>query len=165
VAGKPVVVDTNVGIVANGAADAGKECELACIRAVREITANGHLVLDREGRIFTEYLRYLSLSGEPGVGDAFIRWVSDHQYNEDFCTLIPLTIQANGEIAEFPEHTGLAKFDPSDKKFVAIAVKHPESPPIQVAVDRGWVRHRTALGEVGVAVVFLCPNDIGLHGD
>ena len=131
-----------------------------CIQRLREITEKGHLVLDEGGLIFGEYLRYLSLSGEPGVGDAFMRWVNDHQHDERFCTLIPLAVRPDGTIVEFPAQTSLAQFDRSDEKFVAVAATHPDRPPIQVAVDRGWVRHRDALAEIEVEVQFLCPKDI-----
>jgi hypothetical protein len=118
------------------------------------------LVLDQNGHIFAEYIRYLSLAGEPGMGDVFMRWVNDHQHNESFCTLIPLTISSGGEILEFPNRESLSGFDPSDKKFVAVAAAHPEKPPIQAAVDRGWVRYREALAEAEVRVELLCPKDI-----
>ena len=157
---KAIVIDTNVGIVANSEADVSTACELKCIQSLREITENGHLVLDAEGKIFAEYLRYLSLSGEPGVGDAFMRWVNDHQHDERFCTLISLTIRSTDQIVEFPTRQSLAGFDPSDRKFVAVAAAHPDKPPIQVALDRGWMRYRDALAEVDIQVDFLCPNDI-----
>lgn len=157
---RAVVIDTNVGIVANSKADVGRECELRCIRLLREVTENGHLVLDEGGQIFAEYLRYLSLSGEPGVGDAFMRWVNDHQHDERLCTRIPLTIKPDHKIVEFPARPALARFDPSDEKFVAVAAAHPDKPPIQVAVDRGWIRHRDALAGVEIKVEILCPDDI-----
>ncbi|MEX0973664.1 MAG: hypothetical protein WDZ46_10475 [Solirubrobacterales bacterium] len=90
-----------------------------------------------------------------------MRWINDHQHDARFCTLVSLTIRPNGEIVEFPTQQSLAKFDPSDKKFVAVAVAHSDDPPIQVALDRGWVRYREALADVGVEIEFLCPGDIG----
>lgn len=157
---EPVVIDTNVGIAANGKADVSVECELACVQFLREVTRSGHLVLDANGTIFEEYLRYLSLSGEPGVGDAFIRWVNDHQHDTDFCTLVDLTIKPDGEFVEFPDSQELSGFDPSDKKFVAVASAHPDRPVLRVALDRGWVRYREALAKQNVEIEFLCPRDI-----
>jgi hypothetical protein len=161
VTSKSAVIDTNVGVAANAQADVSTACELTCIKRLRDITENGHLVLDADGQIFAEYRRHLRLAGEPGVGDAFMRWVHDHQYDEKFCTLVPLTIRPDGTIVEFPSASSLSNFDPSDKKFVAVVAAHPDRPPICVAVDRGWVRHRDALATVGVEIEFLCPNDIG----
>src|SRR5215208_7291674 len=113
-----VVVDTNVGIAANRKADVPPECALACIRALRDLTDGGHLVLDANGLIFKEYLRYLCPSGEPGTGDAFVRWVHDNRYNVDRCTLVGLTPTEDGSFEEFPQGEGLDRFDNSDRKFV-----------------------------------------------
>ena len=70
-----VVVDTNVGIVANLTTGVSPECALSCVRALRNITEGGHLTLDANGLICAEYRRYLSMAGQPGTGDAFVRWV------------------------------------------------------------------------------------------
>lgn len=161
----PVVIDTNVGIAANGKADVSAECELVCVQCLRAVTKEGHLVLDSNGQIFQEYLKYLSLSGEPGVGDAFIRWVNDHQHDQNLCTLIDLTVRPDGEFVEFPDNQALRGFDPSDKKFVAVASTHPDKPPIKVALDRGWVRHREALAKEDIEIDFLCPLDIKLDSE
>jgi hypothetical protein len=76
--------------------------------------------------------------------------------------LVNLSIEADGDISQFPADEALSGFDPSDKKFVAVAVSHHANPPIRVALDRGWVRHREALKDARVEIEFLCPDDIGL---
>lgn len=155
-----VVVDTNVGVAANLKASVSRECALACIRALRKITESGHLLLDAEGRIFAEYLKYLSLAGQPGTGDAFVRWVADNRYNADRCALVSLHETEDGSFVEFPTEEALREFDRSDRKFVAVAAKHGEKAYILVAVDRGWVRFDEALRAAGVEVRHLCPQDI-----
>lgn len=160
-AGDPVVVDTNVGVVANLKAQASSECALECIRVLRAITREGHLVLDAEGRIFAEYIRYMSLAGQPGTGDVFVRWVADNRYNADLCTLVPLTDAEDESYVEFPSSDDLAAFDPSDRKFVAAAAAHAGNPEIVVALDRGWIRFSQALAATGITLQVLCPNDIG----
>ena len=157
----PVVIDTNVGIAANLKAEVSQECALACVRALRAVMEGGHLALDADGHIFDEYLKYLSLSGEPGVGDAFITWVNDHRFNPGTCTLVPLTTTDNDSYLEFPKSKDLAGFDRSDRKFVSVANTHPATPTIQVAVDRGWVRYADALKAAGITIDLLCPADIG----
>ena len=113
-----VVVDTNVGIVANLTTDVSPECALACVRALREITEGGHLTLDANGIICAEYRRYLSMAGQPGTGDAFVRWVHDNQYNADLCTLIPLTPIEDEASLSSPRPKALVNFDRADRKFV-----------------------------------------------
>src|SRR5437868_10985283 len=90
---RPCVVDTNVPVVANNRSEPLPSVELltACVRALQEIRESGHIVLDSGGEIFQEYWRYLRWSGEPGVGDIFIKWVFNNQYNSERCTLVSIT--------------------------------------------------------------------------
>ena len=161
-ASEPLVVDTGVPVVANGSADVSLECQLACVRLVRAIVDGGHLVLDALELIFTEYRRQLSMSGQPGPGDEFMRWVSTNRFNQERCTRVPLTL-VDGDtegFQEFPVGGDLQSFDPADRKFAAVAKEHPA--PLVVAVDRGWSRHGQALRGAGVDLAFLCPDDIGV---
>jgi hypothetical protein len=154
------VVDTNVGIAANLRAEVTRECALACIRTLRAISEGGHLLLDAEGRIFAEYIKHLSLAGQPGTGDVFVRWVADNRYNADLCTLVPLHETEDGSFTEFPADDALRDFDKSDRKFVAVAATYGEDAEVLVAVDRGWVRFEAALRAAAVVVRRLCPRDI-----
>ncbi len=75
-----LVVDTNVPIVANGRApQAGLTCVLACIDALDDLRLHHTIVLDNLGLILDEYRNNLSARGQPGVGDAFFKWVWQNQ--------------------------------------------------------------------------------------
>lgn len=66
-----VVIDTNVGVVANGKHEpAGLDCQAACMKALKKARKQV-VVLDEGLLILTEYRRYLSPKGQPGAGDAF----------------------------------------------------------------------------------------------
>jgi hypothetical protein len=155
--GDRVVVDTNVGIIANGDESVDPSCELACVRFLRDLVRRGGLALDSGDRIFTEYRRHLQLSGEPGVGDVFMRWVATNRFNAALCEQVAITHVGPDEtdFAEFPDDPALAGFDPSDRKFVAVAAAPNGPRPIHVAADRGWRKHETALGSHGVTIGFL----------
>jgi len=60
--------------------------------------------------------------------------------------------------SEFPDHAGLSSFDISDRKFVAVAKKHPDEPPILQATDSKWWGFKDVLNDVGISVTFLCPE-------
>lgn len=158
---KPFVVDTNVPVVANrGASHATHSCILSCIAALREIQDRGVLVLDRGGRILSEYHRHLSPSGQPGVGDLFMKWVWQNQAVEERCEQVDITPVDGSEwdFEEFPRDAELDTFDRSDRKFVAVAVASQNDPEVLNAVDSDWWEHRHRLREHGVLVRFLCPQ-------
>ena len=161
--GASVVVDTNVPVAANERSEqASPECVAACREAILGIMRDQQrLALDDGGLIVREYRGNLSPSGQPGLGDAFLVWVHTNWANPERCDLVVLTEIPGNErmFLEFPEHPALARFDPSDKKFVAVANAHAAKPPILEAVDFKWWGWKEVLAEAGVSVEFLCPNE------
>ncbi|MBN2209647.1 MAG: hypothetical protein JW759_10185 [Candidatus Coatesbacteria bacterium] len=123
---------------------------------------DGHVFLDDMGLIFKEYLKKLSLSGQGGAGNMFMKWVHNYQYNPTRCTLVPITPKGPEDpptdFEEFPDDLDSLKFDRSDRKFVAVARAHPERPPILNATDTDWCIFREALAACDIQVVFICPE-------
>lgn len=160
------VVDTNVPLVANGAmAEATTECVQACIGELREfIDDRKRLVIDDGWFILREYKHKLSSSGQRNWGDAFLKWVLNNQGNAARCERVTIT-PSDGkgpeakDFHEFPHTPALKSFDPSDRKFVAVANVHAQKPPISQALDSKWLGWRDALKAVGITVNFLCPGD------
>ncbi|MBM3880200.1 MAG: hypothetical protein FJ387_10855 [Verrucomicrobia bacterium] len=158
---RPCLVDTNVAVVANGNSDQADDSLVEkCIDALLELTGKGGLVLDDGGFIFDEYRQNLNLSGQPGAGDAFLKWVHDHQWNPARCERRPITClnEQEQEFAEFPSSKALKAFDRSDRKFVAAANAGRQKRPILEAVDFKWWGWKDALAAEGIAVVFLDPQ-------
>lgn len=157
-------MDTNVGVAANGrgqSPQASNDCVIACVRQLEGIKASGRIVLDEGHRILSEYQENLRSDGDPGDGDAFLKWVHDNQWNPQYCDRVRITPTDDGSsFVEFPDDPELAAFDRSDRKFVAAARAHPDSPPILNAVDTDWWIFRNALGRNGVTVEFLCGRDV-----
>ena len=157
------VVDTNVPRVANYPHDpthASPECVLACVRRVRELTASGGLLLDDGWRIIREYRNPLRGVGQPGVGDAFLREVLTRHADPSWCTLVPITDHPERGFEEYPADPDLEAFDPSDHKFVAVALAGPQPAFVLNAVDSDWWEHREALERNGVRIEFLCPGEM-----
>jgi hypothetical protein len=151
-------MDTNVAVVANGRApQAGDECVGTCIATLFEMREHHRVLLDEQGLILDEYRRHLSPSGQPGAGDAFFKWLWDHQGNLDHCERISITsIKGQRGFAQFPSDPDLGTFDRNDRKFVAVALASGERPSILNAADTDWWKHREALGRHGVVIRFLC---------
>lgn len=160
---KKCVVDTNVPKTANLALAPGPippeltGCVVACIEAIEHVITKGKLVLDANDEIFDEYRQQLSMRGQPGVGDRFMKWVHDHRWQLPDQDRVAITLCGSSYV-EFPDHDDLANFDNSDRKFVAVANAHPEKPPIMQAVDSKWWGWKRPLAEAGIAVHFLCPE-------
>lgn len=157
------VVDTNVAIVANGRdTHAGAKCQLDCIRRLRELVQHGVVVLDRLGLIFEEYRRHLRSAGQPGVGDAFLRHLFDHRYDQTKCEIVEVTCIPDDKrsFEEFPNDEALAGFDPNDRKFVAAARASVRDPVILNATDSDWGQFERPLAQHGVVVEQLCPCEV-----
>lgn len=156
---RPCLIDTNVAIVSNGKSpQASADLVMACIDALVELTRAGGLVIDEGGLIFDEYRQNLSLRGQPGTGDIFMKWVHDNQWNSEMCERRTITARSDERMfEEFPNSAALQDFDRSDRKFVAVANARTPKRPILEAVDFKWWGWRTALATEGIEVVFLDP--------
>jgi len=154
------VVDTNVVVTANEKCDhAGPDCVVSCIEALRGIVTDGMAVLDDGMAILSEYLDHASLSGQPGVGDAFVKWVWANQANPARCEVVHVTPRGM-TFAEFPADPALVGFDPDDRKFVAAASASRQAPTVLNAVDSDWEIHRSALEGHGVRITTLCADEV-----
>lgn len=151
-----VVIDCNVLITADGRNDSPKKgCEARCIERLLEIQEYRNTVLwDDAGRIQGEYLGNIPFPHPPGVASRFLLWawrgnsrrvVITPRHNDD----------RREDYEEFPDDPDLAGFDPSDRKYVAVAIASKENPPILNATDTDWANDRVAL-ERYVRIESLC---------
>ena len=155
------VVDTNVPVVANGRSEqADPDCVLACVDALASIVDGGIIVLDDAMLILSEYLNNLQLRGQPGPGDAFLKWLWSVQADPRHCERVRVTPRQGVEddFEEFPNVPELEDFDRSDRKFVAVALASRHKPPILNAVDSDWWRFVQPLRRHGIRIRNLCPG-------
>jgi hypothetical protein len=154
----PKVVDTNVCIVSNHRLGENLQCVGKCAKELNEIVAKGVLVIDANGGVLKEYKKYLSYSGEPGIGDLLFKWLVDNRYNEDRVHQITLKPHParEGDFAEFPDDPALDGFDRDDRIFVALALSHPQRPAILTAVDSDYWHYEEPLTGCGVSVTHVC---------
>jgi hypothetical protein len=158
-----VVIDTNVPVVANGkSSQASPECIINCVKRLNVVKQRGKLVLDDNWLILQEYKNNLRSTGQPGVGDAFLKWVLTNYTNPQRCEMVRITPKDADptDFEEFPADPALAKFDKDDRKFIAVALANPDRPPILQAVDVQWWQMRDAMNQAGVQIEFLCQSDI-----
>ncbi|MEH0019652.1 MAG: hypothetical protein V6Z89_08365 [Desulfobacter sp.] len=158
-----VIIDTNVPKTANRAVDPMSipedliKCVQKCVSSVMEVIEKGNIVLDDRDEIFNEYRGELSMSGQPGVGDEFLKWLHYNRHSFPESGRVAITPKDDSYV-EFPDHPGLSDFDISDRKFIAVANAHPKKPPIVEATDSKWWGWKEALEESEIKVNFLCPE-------
>jgi hypothetical protein len=159
------VIDTNVGVVANGRGEtqADNACRLACINKLKECVGilndkiQGHVVIDSGNEVFEEYRSNFDFKGQPGVGDMFFKVLHERRHSTTNCERVEINRDDEWGYQEFPHDEGLRGFDPSDRKFVAIAMQSQNSPVILNATDSDWHESKEALDR-HVRVEQLCPN-------
>ena len=114
------VIDTNVGVVANDRIDDRPEPPHlpvsigSCASFLREVTRSGRVAIDDTWEIIREYQARMRSSGQPGPGDAFLKWVLVNQANPARCRRVDISGIA------VPEK--LEGFDPADRKFLRTAL-------------------------------------------
>ena len=152
------VVDTNVAIVANGGSNTDVDflCQQACVDKLHSLVACGTIAVDDTGLIIGEYLKHLSLSGAPGVGDMFFKHVWNHHYQNDRVRRVFVTPSDNEQkgFEELPDN----KFDRSDRKFLVVAAVSRSV--VLNATDNDWSEHPVLLDQLGVYVKQLCPQHL-----
>ncbi len=155
------IVDTNVAKTANLATQPDPEtnfpdeCINACVAAIEHVIQKNGLVIDAGDEIFDEYSQQLSMGGQPGIGDSFMKWVHDHRWTLPESQRVKITKNVES-YDEFPEHEDLNSFDKSDRKFVAVSNAHSGKLTILQATDSKWWGWKDALIQCGIAVQFIC---------
>ena len=148
------VIDTNVGISANGRnTHAPLRCQLACSDFLA-MCRTLHIALDNQNLIMTEYEKYFYYKGEPGVGDMFFKYLHDNQHASDKIQRVKITPinSDNRGFEELPEN----QVDPSDRKFLATAIVAKAA--IVNATDSDWKEQSILLQELYIEVKQLCPE-------
>ena len=149
------VVDTNVAIVANGGemTHADPACQLCCIEKLESVVEENTVAIDSMGLILEEYRGYRSFS-QPGMGHAFFKHVFDLQYQHARVVRVPVTRSDDEQrgFEELPRNT----FDPSDRKFLAVAVV--AEAVVLNATDSDWDEQKALMDRLDIEVEQLCPQ-------
>ena len=157
----PVVVDTNVVATSNNVLDEViLPCAARCANELLTVRNDRRLVLDAEGEILAEYRRNASPSGQPGPGDAFLRWVLTNFANPERCVVVTTTPHDDRGYEEFPDDSELESFDFDDRKFVAAAISSGPPRDVLLGLDTDWFPVREALARYGLRLKFVCPDEL-----
>lgn len=157
-----MVLDSNVPIIANRRDGGSYACASQCAQELVALKKRGVLIVDDKGLILAEYRTYLNYSGQPGIGDAFLRWFFNNRGKADLCRTVRIS-HIDHEwclFAEFPEDDELADFDKADQKFVATATSDNSGAKITQAGDHKWLRWERVLQRHNVLIRFVCETEL-----
>ncbi len=154
------IIDANVPILAATPVRDIPEDQFTCaLNAMKFIhsflqDSNSKLVLDDEWRVLSEYQNIEKRNTGRSIGMEFLSWVYQNRL-KDVCDLLHLEEVSENVYAEYPPTEELREFDPPDRKYIALAYKHKEHPPIIEASDSKWWGIKGALREYGLQVNFI----------
>jgi hypothetical protein len=155
----PVRLSTAIGFARLAAIGWPASCVLACIEAIERVMSVAEpIAVDKLRTIVDEYLRNLSMAGQPGIGDQFAKWVHDNQGQPETCVHVPITPDEDSFDELSTELTELV--DPSDRKFVAAAIAHGTARILE-ATDSKWWGWQEKSSAAGAVVKFLYQPDRG----
>jgi hypothetical protein len=162
---KKVIVDTNVLIAANGKAPQVKQTGVEkCQIFVGSLFDDTIISIDSLNEIFGEYFSHLNRSGQPGIGDVFVKYLWDHQYDTGVCEIVELEHDNKYIFTVFSDKEDLLHFDHGDLKFIAVFFGSEQSPSIYNACDSDWEQNKQLLDKYKVSVIELLtkekPNSI-----
>lgn len=133
--------------------------ELDCIERCNQwlkafATSKSALIIDTHYLILGEYRRRIA---KGRYGEQLLNQLESRARTR----LIEVSIQLDPEGYPIVPET-LSKFDRSDRKFVALALKCTPIPPIVNAVDTDWMESHRILKELHIIVQELCLQYIQL---
>jgi len=84
------LIDTNVLIAANGrdCPQVTPQCRANTIKFLQDFLKEGMIILDNQWLILTEYKHKVNVSGQPGIGDVFLKWILTNLTNPKHCQQI-----------------------------------------------------------------------------
>ncbi|MCW1966506.1 MAG: hypothetical protein KIH69_000115 [Anaerolineae bacterium] len=148
-----LVIDTNVFVAASGDSSASLQCELAAFQFIAALKdTQDHVIVDHDFKILGEYLNNLKQAAIPqSIGFELYKRLHDEgrfdyqiiAFDDAGYAILPHTCQTQ---------------DLNDRKFVAVALAHPDRPNIYNATDSDWKNDQAKLAECGVCVVQLCAS-------
>ncbi len=155
------VVDTNVPLIARGKSHMSADCELICAQFIEPFLRGRQiLVIDDDFELIGEYMGQISTSGPANYDNRFLKWLFENQGNPNRVKQVKINHNITGSYAEIPASFTEFNIDPSDLKFIAVAIANFGKAPIAEASDSKWIGWEKELSDLGIKVVFLCKQEL-----
>jgi hypothetical protein len=153
------IIDTNILIAANGNARHLKLSDtIKCQKFTASLFVDAVISIDDKQEIFTEYFRYANRSGQPGIGDAFAKYLWDHQFDNSKCEIVKIEFHERCVYSVLADKESLLSFDRNDLKFIAVYFGSRNNPVICNACDSDWKEKKALLDEYSVKILEILDN-------
>ncbi len=172
------ILDTNVPLTAVGKnAEASPRCELECEEVVN-LVLKGEIkvVLDDGDSIITEYRNNMHPDPNGTRAGQFLMYLFLNKHRPSRIKRMSLKTNDHGHFIDYPDDKDewsteiphCERFDPDDKKWVALALRFKAETgidaPIVNAADRCWLAFEPHLQASGVKLETLCREERQKYG-
>lgn len=167
------IIDTNVALTADGTnSQASKACQRSCVSVIRRaLSGEVPVVIDENNEVLGEYRKNIYPDQKGSLAEQFMIFALTNQYFGERVKRIKLEKNAFGQFEDYPDNEDewttndirCQRFDPDDKKWVALAVRFKNQTgtdaPIVNAADRCWIAFESQLLSAGVLLETLCRDE------
>lgn len=167
------IIDTNVPLTAAGLnSNASKKCQLRCVAVLKAIFSGElKVVIDSERETLREYNRRIHPNYRGSLAEQFMLHMLQYQTVTSSVHCVELARDSAGNYIDYPDNGDIwtsdvrrcERFDPDDKKWVALAVRFKNDTgtdaPIVNAADRCWLAFESHLDSAGVKLEYLCSDE------
>ncbi len=169
----PKIIDTNVPLTAAGLnSNASKRCQLSCV-SILEAVLSGQVkvVIDSSGECLREYNRCIYPDFKGSLAEQFMLYMLQYHTVARRVRSLDLQRDKRDDYKDYPDNDDTwttdvrrcERFDPDDKKWVALAVRFKKDTgadaPIVNAADRCWLAFEPHLQSAGVKLEALCRDE------
>ncbi|MCY3779593.1 MAG: hypothetical protein OXG78_04720 [Chloroflexi bacterium] len=167
------IIDTNVPLTAAGLnSDASKQCQLSCVAVLKAVLAGQvKVVIDAKRDVLREYNRRIHPDFRGSLAEQFMLYMLQYHTVAGRVHCLELQQNESGQFVDYPDNSDTwstrvrrcERFDPDDKKWVALAVRFKKEAgidaPIVNAADRCWLAFESQLEAAGVKLEVLCREE------
>lgn len=167
------IVDTNVPLTAAGInKEASERCEVNCWEVISQIIKGEFVVVvDEEERAISEYRNNMYPDPKGTPAGQFLMYLLVNRRRPDRVHSLKLHLDEDGNYLDYPDNDDTwtsdvprcERFDPDDKKWVALAQCFKKEigtdVPIVNAADRCWLAFEPHLESASVTLEVLCRDE------
>lgn len=167
------IIDTNVPLTAAGRnPQATDTCVLSCGETINQfLKGETVIVVDTDDNAISEYRNNMYPDPRGTHAGRFLMYLLMNRNHSHRVKSLSLVTDENGRFEDYPDNEDkwttsdvrCKRFDPDDKKWVALALRFKSEmgtdAPIVNAADRCWIAFEAQLKSAGVALELLCRDE------